>query len=663
MIAAFALFFIVLMSGAIVGAEDSDEQARVTKAYACLNNKINGVSSLGLEEALFSVIALGNNQKAVSTVDSQKGSDCWPAGNCNLKSTAQAAIAYNRLGRNTAEIINWILSKNATASGLRWYLQITIPGNQESSCTINYGGGSYSVNVGADLKLSGSSGSCLQIAPNGYRMTISDSCLNNEFRISCNKDFKTNLLYEKGSGGVTYVSYKTEDGPANGWAPSTKITARCFKTGSECDYEGSLWAINALYVAGNGREEFIPYLASLAPDNKKYFPDAFLYHVVGSSSGSVYYEGIRKEMKAGGYWEIPGSEKGKFFDTALALLALGANSPETANSKQYVLSIQNEDGCWNTNIRDIAFLLYALWPQPLSSGGVVTPPGGDGTTGGNCTGTCRSSCWANETLIAGNCTTSGMVCCRQNSTGTGIIITDPNEVTDCVLDGFFCVGDDAACLGARGEIKDKSLYACFPWTKSCCTVDVREQIRTCAQMSGSVCTAEETCKDATVSASDGACCLSTCEKQTGSCTGTCKASCSSGETLSNAQCPGTSNVCCVGGTGGGGGGSTWWIIILILLILIVLAVIGILYKDKIRLWWYKRQGKAKTSPYPGLGGGMMPRGPMPPQRILPRGVPRFAPSGEMRRTQPGRPAPTGRPASSKDKEMEETMKKLKEMSK
>jgi len=89
-----------------------------------------------------------------------------------------------------------------------------------------------------------------------------------------------------------------------------------------------------------------------------------------------------------------------------------------------------------------------------------------------------------------------------------------------------------------------------------------------------------------------------------------------------------------------------WIIILILLIVIV--ALGIFFRDKLRLWWFTKRGKSSASPVTRTG--MPPRGPPGETRLPPRMQPMFAQRNRL---------PIG---GEKDKDMDDTMRKLREMS-
>ena len=134
------------------------------------------------------------------------------------------------------------------------------------------------------------------------------------------------------------------------------------KTGSECDYEGTLWAALALDLAGRDITPFIPYLVAMSSDKEQFLPSAFLYKL---TQGQDHYSSLVALQRQNQYWQATGTLYNKFYDSALALFGLqGASAPELSNAKNYFLSIQSARGCWNNdNIRDTAFLLYAGWPD------------------------------------------------------------------------------------------------------------------------------------------------------------------------------------------------------------------------------------------------------------------------------------------------------------
>lgn len=313
-------------------------------------------------------------------------------------------------------------------------------------------------------------------------------------------------------------------------------------------------------------------------------------------------------------------------------------------------------------------------------GSVVPPPPVGEDTCAEVNGTCKAECGENETTADGFCASD--VCCVQEETQGPY---NPNEVTACVAANYYCAPDDYACLSAGGETLPSDLYPCESFATVCCTVEVPE-LKNCAEQGGKLCADGEECSGSAVEASDrGTCCVGECSSRgTRECTSdsdcgideicsssrqcvpktsgcTTDADCSNGRKCTNGQCV-TST-----------GGSTIWIWIVVLVILIGAVVLGIIYRNKLRLWLFKRgAGKGREFPKPGWppGGTGAP--------VMRRMPPRFGPPVTMRRPPFGakpitRAAPaTARAtpppsksaqASEKDKEMEETLKKLKEMSK
>ena len=112
---------------------------------------------------------------------------------------------------------------------------------------------------------------------------------------------------------------------------------------------------------------------------------------------------------------------------------------------------------------------------------------------------------------------------------------------------------------------------------------------------------------------------------------------------------GSGQLCCIIKSGSSGGG--FWVWAIVLGILIILVVLGIIYRRKLQLMFFKmRSGRGRREP--GGGRPSMPpmgmRRPMPIRRPPIRGTSR---------------TPTRRTPSKTDKELDETLKKLKEISK
>lgn len=473
----WSVLTLVVLSLGFVIASSTDHTEDINKAFNCLDSKVSA-NTISLDEAIFAALAKTPNAKVNATIAQQKSSsaDCWPGSGCSIKTTAQVVLAKLGKNENVSGSINWLKSKTGVTQQMTWYLEISIDSNEPANCLVNYDDSDRSLKIDEEMKLSGNLGSCLSIVPSGYWLKISSNCLDKEFGIQCDKEFKTNLAYEKESGGTLYVSSQTHSAAAGSWT-SEGIVAKCFKDGNSCDYEGSLWAATALYAAGEDITQYSPYLRSLASDNERYFPSAFLVAIY--EGGDEHYAKIISSERArpeGSYWQMPSSPYSKFYDTALGMMALGgADSPEINNARTlgYLFLNQDESGCWGGgNIRDTAFIIYAAqWQRRINGTGGYCGDGicdntetstsclqdcplpnyicGDNRANGTeaCDGndlrneTCVSKGFSGGTLrcvaagAANNCTYDTSSCTGQVQPTCGDGIINGNELCDCGSDG------------------------------------------------------------------------------------------------------------------------------------------------------------------------------------------------------------------------------------
>ncbi len=573
-------------------AEDYEDS--IKKAYSCLDNQIKDKTSMSLQEAVFGTLALGSKKNLDDIIESKKrpNDNCWPKEGCTLKDTSQVLMAYDRINKDSSKINSWISAKNSTPSELNWYLEIDINNHVPAQCTLKYDGTERKIQINDEMKIEGSPGNCLSVSSSGYWLSIRDNCVDKKFEISCQEDFVTTLLYQRSNGGTVFVSSETHSAPSLG-TTSELINAKCFKTGANCDYEGTLWASLALQGAGEDVSAYIPYLIALSGDNQKYFPSSFIYMLRDSRDADEQYGEILQLQKQNKYWEMIGTPYNRYYDTSLAMLALeGTSTNELLNARNYLVTIQEENGCWNSNnIRDTAFVLYSGWPEDkVSTGGGDTP-----------------------------------------------------SVESCEGAGHYCESR-LSCIDSRGDILNN--FACSG-PKICCSIKAVDD-ETCKEKGGEICIAGEECSVTKVQAADGACCLDKCriiEENTCEATnaGVCKSSCSDNEEEISESCTG-GYICCKEKPKKEG--SWFWIIVLILLIIIV--ILAIIFRNKIRFWWFRWRGKAKISPVtrPPPSGERLNIRPAPARNLGNTFMPR---------------RPNIRPVSEKDREFEETLKKLKDM--
>jgi len=597
------VIFLIFISFSLLQAQLSpeEEEERIDNAYTCLIDKVEeNCASLPSEEKIFSLLAINECKAEVINDSSDEG--CWPDGSCRLKTTAQAILALDEVNVNTDEAQQWLLSRNKTPSELTWYLQIE--SNEQTTCGITYAGTSYEIDIAEDKKISGPAGSCLPLAQDDYWLGISTSpiCSNQEFSISCDEDFSTTLLFKKQDSSIIHVFKEISSAAAAG-TTIEKVESFCFReggSGNPCSYEGSLWAALALDSLEEDVSSYLPYLITLAEDNKRFLPDVFLYFI---TTNTEYSDSLLSKQKTIGtqyYWQESGD---MYYDTALALFPFQHETRlEKTNSKQWLLENQDANGCWQDNTRNTAFILVSIGERDF--------------------------------FIDGN-----------GENGGGLL--------DCKSEGYYCV-NEGSC---EGETLD---YYCLGVLTECCTLPSKQQ--TCAQKDGITCSSNQICTGGKeVSAADTSkCCIdggicktktepviSECEKQFG----ICRTSCLDDEKKASYSCEISGDICCVFKTTSGKSYTWIWI----LLILIVLVVIGIIFRDKLRNFWFRIKSKSRRSkpgPRPGYGRPPPPdypmRRPMPERRILPT------------LNQPLRPT---KRHSRSQKELDDVLKKLKGMGK
>jgi len=594
-----ALIFLLMFALPFVISENAvlDDNAKIDKAYECLKGKIEDkCSSLSLEEMIFSCLAVGECKDEI--LNASKNKECWPSSDCNIKTTAQAILALNKKRANTDKPEAWLFAQNKTPSGIIWYLQIE--SNQETACNITYSDSSYDITIRADKKINSGAGSCLSLSEGGWWLEISPECYSKEFKISCNKDFLTSLLFKKTNSNTINVLEKTNSASAGG-TTTEKINSFCFGVGKTCDYPGSLWATMVLDYLNYDVSSYIPYLITSADENAKYLPETFLYYLTGYSSFKTKFLEKQKNNK----WWFESDDK--FYDTALVLNVLKNDFLEQkTNSKEWLLEVQGNDGCWNNgNIRDTGFILYSSWADS------------------------RSNIHVRE------------------------------DELDCEDAGYFCMSG-ADC---KGNILED--YNCARMFRCC---DKKEQEKTCEEMGGEVCSSSETECEGNVwndKASDlnpgQRCCVSgvcieqgeneeiECEEHSG----ICKDSCDENEKESDYDCA-SGEVCCTKKFAPPNPNSKNYLWVWILL-LIILVVIGIIFKDKLRPYWFKFKSKFRKS---------KPR--------FPRRGPRFPPASSsmaLRRPVPRKIFPptqrriVKRPRAKPQGELGDVLKKLKDMGK
>ncbi len=570
------VFIMILFSLILIPVINADETTQINNAYSCLNNLINYSTCVGtnmsFEQKTFSLLSVGKCYTEVSQANSSE--ECWPKNDCGIKSTAQALLSLENYNTNynTTAGEEWLFSHKIIPEGLQWFLEIE--SNERTSCTVYYEGNEQGSKITIEENKTISSletDSCLTIANQDYLLEVSPSCYNMNIDISCDQGFLTTLLFKQEGSTAIHIVDKIHESSAKGLT-TEKVNSWCFSDpiSNSCDYEGSLWAAEALFYLGQDVTSFLPYLVAFSESNSKYIPESFLYYLTGEYRSELLYSQVR-----GKYWINSGDE---YYDTAVALFPLQYESPlEKQDSKSWLLDVQNEDGCWdNDNLRNTAFILASIWPRSFTYGGssgsgVVC---GDGVVNGTeeCDGTnldgetCLSLGFSNssgdlgcyskrtsrecefdesECVVPSECdpdnddcpkgyacstggqclkeSTSGNYECTRNSDCANSNEECINNICvekslDCEDEGYFCM----SAISCDGSLL--SGYSCNTPYK-CCSKKI--SYGTCSSQDGKICSYDETCDGNEINA-DGlslgeSCCIGTCKDSSGNNAALCSA--------------------------------------------------------------------------------------------------------------------------------------------
>ena len=558
------IFAFLLMGLSFGSALLTGEKEAVDNAYACLRETIDDktCASLPIEEQIFALLSVGKCKDEV--IAAQLNGECWAGtktAGCDLKTTALATLALDRVKENTNDSQEWLLNRKVEASNIQWMLEIDTP--VESDCTTGFDGTDYLTRIYADKKVTMVPQTCFSLFTGGYWFNIDRRCYPKEFEISCDENFLTTLLFKNPSYPTIYVLDEVHSSSAGG-KTIEQVKSYCFGdlTG-KCDYEGSLWSSWVLDYLNNDVSDIIPYLIVRAVDFPELMPEVFLYALIGKLE---YKTKILSGQIIKKYWKV---DQNKFYDTALALLPFQIGDlAEKINSKVWLMDEQGPDGCWdNKNIWTNGFLLYSIWPNQLGGGN-----GGGGSE---------------------------------------------KDDDNCVDLGYYCVGSSYSCTQAGGLTLIG--YDC-PGIQKCC--DTPEKITLCSDLQGEICASNEYCQGGSEQTTDDlkygeSCCVQgSCQKTKPPIQNTCEIdtdgicepySCTKGYGETSTYTCDSGNICCVKEAQK----SYWWL--WLLFALIVLVTLAILFRDKLQ---DLVSGKGK--PAPKSGPRSPPNYPRNPQMIPPQ---------------------------------------------
>ncbi len=534
-------------------------KTKVELAFQCLETELKEDCSGArtVEQLAFAILATPKEsilKECIKKLESKEKSEgCFGDSSCSIKDSALAILALNHVRKNTTKYEKWLLSKNLSSSEVEWIVQQDSDG--ETSCTLKYGGNDYQFIARENKKLTGNFGSCFSLTNNNYWLKVNEECFNKEIKMGCNKKFYVSLSYRTPGSQKVNILSNTKEGAQNSEV-TFSIDSKCFGI-SSCNYEETVWAVLALKKVGHDIKPYIPYIVSSEETKKPYFPEIFSYIVL--EYDSLYGAKIMKMQTESKYFEAENSAYGRFYDSALVLLALGdRNQQQIKNAKDWVWFSQENNGCWNSkNLRDTSILLWALERK-------VSP-----------------SLDSQEVIRTTKCSES--------------------------ISGATCI-KELDCLNSGGSVLRN--YDCSYSSISfsvCC--NITPTLKRCSELGGNVCSTDEKCEGIVRNSSDRMCCIGECkkieeEKKQDECSlekGICRNSCRTNEEKTESACSDRGKVCCVKKETPKK--SLLWLWVL-LGILVVFAIIGILMKDKIKVMIYKNKQSKNESEKPfntGLG--------------------------------------------------------------
>lgn len=522
----------------------------------------------------------------------------------DIKFTAQAVLGMEKSGSDSKQARDWLISQNRTSTGIDWFLEIESP--KATACAVKTSTGTSTVLIDENKQITSiAGGSCFTQSDGNYWLKVNSNCYADKFEISCDQQFLTTLLYQKQGADTIYVSENTHSSSAGG-STNEKVNSFCLRKGTSCDYESTLWASFALSSTGSNATAFLPYLIVMAQDNQGLLPESFLYYL----SGNADFKNQLLAKQINGKWWLSANDK--YYGTAQALNPLKyEESTQKAGAIDWLLNeAQGTDGCWDSgNIRNTGFLLYSIWPKNILSN------------------------TSNGTLSGVDCTQAGYFCTSQVNCGAQ------------VLSGYSCSGAFV-----------------------CCSQNI--PLQTCSEQNGKICSSSQVCAgigSLSVSASDVSsgqicCAKGECQKPTTTGTssqcqlagGTCRvSSCLSGESKTSDSCDFSSDSCCIASTSSKTPSFKW---IIMLIVLIGLVVLAIVFRENLQMLLLRLKSK-----FSGSGGSSATTSSGRPPSFPPFSGPYQRPM--LRRIIPQNQRPSQMPRAKSQSEVDEVLKKLRDMSK
>ncbi len=417
-----SLFLLVLFMFLLVGSANAanDTEINKTKAYEWLYEQMNTWSNSNVDEVALSVLALRSGGYNVSDgVDKLR--DLEYSGNNwgDIKDTSLATLALYNNGINVDEEAEWLKGQHVMAfTGGNWYVQVD--SDYDGTCELHHEQTDIYFNFELnDSQITSSCGTSNWI---NFESCVSIVGIDEDIGVSCDLSgtYSPSLIFQS-----TDEYYLFDQGR------NLDLENGCFfnnQGNCNCEYSGyGGWVLDKL-----GEDFYVnPYLKFKC--NQNVIRNSFLYLLLDSSSGGSYSTWLKNAQWPDGSWGIDEESPGEEEYTALALLALkekgSSNNANIANAARWLASRQNDDGSWNNDIRDTAFILYVLYGKDYVP---IVPDGsycGDGFVEDD------EDCEFGSDCTAGEVCTLGCECIPDNETDINDTLPPTPPIDECG-DGF-----------------------------------------------------------------------------------------------------------------------------------------------------------------------------------------------------------------------------------
>ena len=405
-----------------------------------------------IEDNAFALLALRSNGYNIDSgfnimLQRKDNSNCYPAGNCNVKDTALAALALKQSNYDTKPLLDWLNSALTRASVTSWYIQIKT--DKAGNCTITYDTnqvkGAY-VNGTQKIKIANKQVDWINVETDlGANL---DQPIE-QIKVDCSQTNDPGIiisLLRIVQGNDFYIIQESQSSTSN-----LVINNACYPQylGGQCNEEASFYAAYSLKKM-NEEVKVSPYLLDKADSNLE---NAMLYVITGDQK---YSDNLISNQNPGGYWDAE-----SVYVTSFAINALKNTQyrDEVGNATAWIKSKQITTDPVNNgsfgDFRSTAVALYLALTDSSVSGGPGLP--GTSTCGNNLKET-GEQCDDGNTLSGDGCNS---ICLLESDEAVSCI-----EDSDCIT-GQECINQICVTERCTFDLDCASDELCDTFTGEC----------------------------------------------------------------------------------------------------------------------------------------------------------------------------------------------------